>query len=343
MVEGDAVFKESIGYLKSLPTIEPLEWDENLALSAMEHVTDIGPKGLLLYQSSDGTEPEDRISKYGIFNESLGENIDFGPNDAIGVIVSLTLDDGESQRPHRDNLFKSDYHKVGIACGPHKTEFQMCVMDFAYDFSPLDDDVKSNNNILAELNQPIQNFYNDPIVNISAHDNNVNDKVNKNKQNVSAMSGNKNIQMNKNDILNNSKMARNALENVADYSHQSPLVKLSLEPEEFAKEKEKRIKQQQQKEYQPYQSQSQLQAQTQIKSQPKNQIDNQRRDNTNMNMNTNANEMNDFENMAAEMQNVFPQLKLKCKKVEVTTKITYCYEDGSTKEVVQTQMHTFDS
>ena len=137
MVEGDNVFKEAIQFLKSLPPLKPLQWDPNLARSAQEHVDDIGPKGLLLYQSSDGTEPEDRISKYGNYVESLGENIDFGPNDALGVIISLTLDDGEEERPHRENLFKQDYQKVGIACGPHKTEFQMCVMDFAFDFQPL--------------------------------------------------------------------------------------------------------------------------------------------------------------------------------------------------------------
>ena len=134
MVEGDAVFKEAIQFLKSLPSLPPLKWDPNLAQSAQEHVNDIGPKGLLLYQSSDGTEPEDRIAKYGNFTEPIGENIDFGPNDAMGVIVSLTLDDGEEQRPHRENLFKEDFQKVGIACGPHETEFQMCVMDFAFNF-----------------------------------------------------------------------------------------------------------------------------------------------------------------------------------------------------------------
>ena len=78
MVEGDNVFKEAIQFLKSLPPLQPLQWDPNLARSAQEHVDDIGPKGLLLYQSSDGTEPEDRISKYGTYVESLGENIDFG-------------------------------------------------------------------------------------------------------------------------------------------------------------------------------------------------------------------------------------------------------------------------
>ena len=151
MVEGDAVFKEAIQFLKSLPSLPPLQWDPNLCQSALEHVNDIGPKGLLLYQSSDGTEPEDRIAKYGNFTEPIGENIDFGPNDAMGVIVSLTLDDGEEQRPHRENLFKDDYKKVGIACGPHETEFQMCVMDFALDFQPLNNQ-RNNNMRQAEMN-----------------------------------------------------------------------------------------------------------------------------------------------------------------------------------------------
>jgi uncharacterized protein YkwD len=142
MVEGDIVFAEAIDYLNKLPPLRPYEWEDSLAMSAMEHVLDIGPKGLLSYQSSDGVEPEERISKYGTYNEALGENIDFGPNDAMGVLVSLTLDDGEQERPHRENLFKTDYQKIGIACGPHKSEFQMCVMDFAYDFRPFE---KSNN------------------------------------------------------------------------------------------------------------------------------------------------------------------------------------------------------
>ena len=154
MVEGDSVFKEAISFLNSLPPLKPLQWDENLAKSAQSHVNDIGPKGLLLYQSSDGTEPEDRISKFGNYSESLGENIDFGPNDAMGVLVSLTLDDGEEERPHRENLFKDDYQKVGIACGPHSTEFQMCVMDFAFDFQPLE----GNNNNMNFNSQKEDNY-----------------------------------------------------------------------------------------------------------------------------------------------------------------------------------------
>ena len=130
MVEGEDVFNEAISFLNKLSPLKPLIWDDNLAQSANENVNDIGPKDFLIYQISNGLEPENRIAKYGKYVDSLGENIDFGPNDAMGVIISMTLDDGEEQRPHRENLFKGDYQKVGIACGPHQSEFQMCVMDF---------------------------------------------------------------------------------------------------------------------------------------------------------------------------------------------------------------------
>lgn len=136
MVEGNKVIKEAVNFLNSIKPLPAFILDPSLCSSAQEHVDDIGPKGLLSYQSSDGTEPEERITKYGNYFEALGENIDFGPNDALGVIVSLTLDDGEEERPHRDNLFKADYKKIGIACGVHASEYQMCVMDFAFDFIP---------------------------------------------------------------------------------------------------------------------------------------------------------------------------------------------------------------
>ena len=260
MVEGDNVFKEAIQFLKSLPPLKPLQWDENLCRSAQEHVDDIGPKGLLLYQSSDGTEPEDRISKYGNYVESLGENIDFGPNDAMGVIISLTLDDGEEERPHRENLFKQDYQKVGIACGPHKTEFQMCVMDFAFDFQPL--------NAPNEMK----------------------------------------VMMNKEDMMNNSNFA-----NQNNPNNQSPLVKLSLENDDF-KSKELLNNQQLVSNVNPGVVQN-------------NQVVSN----------------NEIDQLAFETSNLMKTLKVVNKKVEITTKITYTYEDGSTKVVTQNESHDFKS
>ena len=259
MVEGDNVFKEAIQFLKSLPPLKPLQWDVNLTKSAQEHVDDIGPKGLLLYQSSDGTEPEDRISKYGNYIESLGENIDFGPNDAMGVIISLTLDDGEEERPHRENLFKQDYQKVGIACGPHKTEFQMCVMDFAFDFQPL--------NAGKEMQ----------------------------------------VKMNKEDMMNNSDFANQN----NNPNNQSPLVKLSLENDDF---KNKELLNQQ------------------LVSNAINPAVIQNNQGVNN---------NDLDQIVKETTNIINNLKVKSKKVEIITKITYTYEDGSTKVVTQNESHEF--
>ena len=258
MVEGDNVFKEAIQFLKSLPPLQPLQWDQNLARSAQEHVDDIGPKGLLLYQSSDGTEPEDRISKYGTYVDSLGENIDFGPNDAMGVIISLTLDDGEEERPHRENLFKSDYQKVGIACGPHKTEFQMCVMDFAYDFKPL--------NAGNEMK----------------------------------------VQMNKEDMMNNSNFANQN----NNPNNQSPLVQLDMKDDDF---QNKGMNQQ-----------LIVQNNANPAIMPSNQGGN-----------------NELDQIILNTTNIMNNLKILSKKVEIVTKVTYTYEDGSTKVVTQNETHEF--
>jgi len=275
MVEGDLVFKEAIQFLKSLSPLPPLIWDQNLAQSALEHVSEIGPKGLLLYQSSDGTEPEDRIAKYGNYTEPLGENIDFGPNDAMGVIVSLTLDDGEEQRPHRENLFKDDFKKVGIACGPHETEFQMCVMDFAFDFRGVNEPVSVNNNVRQDDRMNRENVMG----------NNVTNKEEKNTKN------------------------------------QSPVVKLSLDDDDIKN--------------------------NMINNQRQNIIENEK--NTNIN-NINVNQQFIPNNSKDEITDIINETitslnntKIIKKKVEIITKITYTYEDGSTKVINSTQTHEFNN
>ena len=242
MVEGEEVFNEAINYLNNLRPMQPFQWEEALAQSAQEHVDDIGPKGLLLYQSSDGTEPEDRIAKYGDYVESLGENIDFGPNDALGVIVSLTLDDGEEERPHRENLFKAEYKKIGIACGPHQTEFQMCVMDLAYDFIPKGQEQEHEP-------EPEQE--------------NINNNYNKSK----------NLLRN-NDVETRGKLMEN--------------------------------------------------------------------NQTGMGKNLNNNEGNEIDFLTNQVKVINSNKKIVKREVEIITKITYTYEDGSKKEIKEVKKHNFD-
>ena len=290
MVEGDNVFKEAINFLKSLKPLKPLEWDQNLYASAEEHVNDIGPKGLLLYQSSDGTEPEDRINKYCNY-ESLGENIDFGPNDAMGVIISLTLDDGEEQRPHRENLFKDDFNKVGIACGPHQTEFQMCVMDFAGDYNT----PAGNNNVPENKNMDID--------------------IKMNKEDMMNSSNFANNNMNMNNNVNNV----NNVNNTKNPNNQSPLVKLSLEKDDL---KNNLVNQN-----------------LNLVSDNQN-INNPNPNNVNTGVMPNGN-LNDLDKTVLDTINAMNNTKIISKKVEITTKITFTYEDGSTRTVNQVQVHEF--
>ena len=276
MVEGEEVFNEAIQFLKNLRPLEPLQWEDALAASAQEHVDDIGPKGLLLYQSSDGTEPEERITKYGTYLESLGENIDFGPNDAIGVIVSLTLDDGEEERPHRDNLFKNDYKKIGIACGPHQTEFQMCVMDLAYDFIPKNQE-KGNMNM----------------------NNNVQNKMGANMNNNN---------MNQNDNVRDNEMNANEAVN------HSPYVKLSLENDDY-------------KNYQAMDEEVKKRGMMENKNVAMTQ--------------SNSIGGSEIDQLTQQVQVINANKKIVKKDVEIITKITYTYEDGSTKEINEVKKHSF--
>ena len=276
MVEGENVFNEAIQFLKNLSPLPPFEWDDCLAQSAQEHVDDIGPKGLLLYQSSDGTEPEDRISKYGNYVESLGENIDFGPNDEIGVIVSLTLDDGEEERPHRDNLFKNDYKKIGIACGPHQSEFQMCVMDMAYDFIPK-----------GQINNNMNN-------------NNLNNNQNMNNNND--MNNNFNNEMNANEAVNH-----------------SPYVKLSLDNDDYKNFKA-----------------------MDEEANRRNMMGNMGNEN-NAVQNNNVGGGSEIDQLMQQVKVINQSKKVVKKTVEITTKITYTYEDGSQKEVNEIKTHVFNS
>jgi hypothetical protein len=276
MVEGENVFNEAIQFLKNLSPLPPFEWDDCLAQSAQEHVDDIGPKGLLLYQSSDGTEPEDRISKYGNYVESLGENIDFGPNDEIGVIVSLTLDDGEEERPHRDNLFKNDYKKIGIACGPHQSEFQMCVMDMAYDFIPK-----------GQINNNMNN-------------NNLNNNQNMNNNND--MNNNFNNEMNANEAVNH-----------------SPYVKLSLDNDDYKNFKA-----------------------MDEEANRRNMMGNMGNAN-NAVQNNNVGGGSEIDQLMQQVKVINQSKKVVKKTVEITTKITYTYEDGSKREVNEIKTHVFNS
>ena len=74
------------------------------------------------------------MNRHGRWQRTSGEAIAFGENPGIGVVAQLLIDDDVPDRGHRTLLLDPGYHVAGIACGPHATFRQVCVIDLAADF-----------------------------------------------------------------------------------------------------------------------------------------------------------------------------------------------------------------
>jgi hypothetical protein len=125
------------------------------------------------------------------------------------------------------------------------------------------------------------------------------------------------IKMNKEDMMNNSNFANNNnnINNTKNPNNQSPLVKLSLENDDL-----------------------------------KNNLANQNlvSNNVNINIPQNANigavqngNQNDVDKTVLDTINTMNSLKVISKKIEITTNVTFTYEDGSTRTVSQVQTHEY--
>jgi uncharacterized protein YkwD len=119
--EGVSACDEAIAYLRTLKPLAPLEMRTGLALSAKDHVGDLVKTGGHGHKGSDGSVPEDRVSRYGTWTESVGENILYKSGKAREDVISLIIDDGVATRGHRKNIFKSNFHVAGIAFSSGKS------------------------------------------------------------------------------------------------------------------------------------------------------------------------------------------------------------------------------
>lgn len=132
--EGVSAVDEAIRFLKKAKPVARLEYSAGMSRAAMDHVQDQGRRGTLGHRGSDGSEPAERVNRYGEWRWTVGENISYGSDAARDIVMGLIVDDGVPSRGHRDNIFNPKYRIIGIACGDHKTYETMCVMTFAGEF-----------------------------------------------------------------------------------------------------------------------------------------------------------------------------------------------------------------
>lgn len=129
--EGVGAAIEAIRFLRSVKPLPPLNPSKGMSSGANDHVKDQGTSGSSQHRGSDGSQPWDRVNRYGTWEKSIGENIALGSNKARDIVLSLMIDDGVPGRGHRKNIFNPDFRVIGVACGHHATYGIVCVITFA--------------------------------------------------------------------------------------------------------------------------------------------------------------------------------------------------------------------
>jgi hypothetical protein len=129
--EGKSAVNEAIRFLKKQKSLSLLTASPGMSKAASDMVRMQETTSQTGHVGRDGSKFSDRISRYGTWGGSCGENIDYGNNIARKIVMSLIIDDGVSDRGHRKSIFTPGFGRVGVACGVHQKFRYMCVIEYA--------------------------------------------------------------------------------------------------------------------------------------------------------------------------------------------------------------------
>jgi uncharacterized protein YkwD len=132
--EGVTALDDAIAYLRTLKSAPAFEVRKGMVLSAKLHLDDMLKSGRDGHLGSDGSKPEDRLNRFGSWQDSVGEDIVYDSRTPRNDVIGLIIDDGVASRGHRKNLFKPGFKVIGISLGQPVMDKTRCVITFAGDF-----------------------------------------------------------------------------------------------------------------------------------------------------------------------------------------------------------------
>lgn len=128
--EGVGALDDAIRFLHTSRPLLALTLSPGMCHSAADHCAD-QMNGAMGHDGSDRSNPGARMSRYGVWSSSWGENISYGKTTARDIVIALIIDDGLPARKHRQNIFNPNFNCAGAAYGPHARYRSVCSIDFA--------------------------------------------------------------------------------------------------------------------------------------------------------------------------------------------------------------------
>jgi uncharacterized protein YkwD len=132
--EGILPLEECIQILRKTAPMPFMIPAEGLAKAARDLVADQQKHGGIGHITRNGSTPQKRIEKYGIWDICSAEDITYGSFDARQIVIALLIDDGVSDRAHRKNILNPCFRFAGVSNGTHPSYLSMCAIDYAGDY-----------------------------------------------------------------------------------------------------------------------------------------------------------------------------------------------------------------
>jgi len=145
MIEHGRAVDEAVRFLKRARPLQPLAVSPGMSHAAADHCAE-QIEGQLGHDGADRSSPGDRITRYGAWSATWGENISYAQKTARGVVLSLIIDDGVRSRGHRKNIFNPKFNFAGAAFGPHARYRTVCTIDFAGGYAERAEALVARNN-----------------------------------------------------------------------------------------------------------------------------------------------------------------------------------------------------
>ena len=74
------------------------------------------------------------MNRHGTWDIIVGENIAYGINEGLRIVLQLAIDDGVSSRGHRENLLNKEFKISGAGIDTHPVYRYSCTIDYAGEY-----------------------------------------------------------------------------------------------------------------------------------------------------------------------------------------------------------------